>query len=246
MPTPQTHHYELVAEIYKTKGLDGQLVAQELGGLSVLRPGLGVWIVPPTLEGVRHTVVREVIEDQHRRGVLLSLEGIDNRSEASELAGRYLLARKSDRDSAIADVGPVAAARDGAADDPAGGGTPAGAFGSSASAGLAFTDIHYGELGCLDSVKPGPAYDIWVLKGPYGQLEIPAVADYVVAEDAKLVTLALPQGFIEITGVGTAGITGELAAGITGGGARAGAGAAKGCNADLFPGRALSLGKDKG
>jgi 16S rRNA processing protein RimM len=55
-------------------------------------------------------------------------------------------------------------------------------------------------LGTLQEVKPGPAYDIWVIDGPYGELEIPAVADYIAQQGAEQITLSLPRDFIEMTG----------------------------------------------
>ena len=90
---PRIPEYDLVAEISKAKGLDGQLVALELGRLSVLYPGLEVWIVPPALGGVRHSFVTEATDDFKKRGVLIRLEGVEDRTQATELVGRYLLAR---------------------------------------------------------------------------------------------------------------------------------------------------------
>ena len=190
-PTPWNPPYELVAQISKTKGLSGQLVAQELGELSVLRLGLEVWVVPPPLEGVRHTVITELAANQQKPGVLLSLEGVTNRDEANELAGRYLLARISpdsqDQAQTIAQDGTESLSQDQ----------------GQVALGTTFIDSAYGSLGQLISINPGPAYDIWVVEGSYGHLEIPAVDEYLVQEDGgtnTVVHLALPPGFIEITG----------------------------------------------
>jgi len=190
---PRVPEYDLVAEISKAKGLDGQLVALEMGRLSVLYPGLEVWVVPPVLDGVRHTVVTEASDDFKKRGVLIRLEGIDERTQATELVGRYLLAHTSQIEEAaqMADCGFDAE------DDTA---AAMGVGLSLLTPGTAFTDVAYGNLGILDSVKPGPAYKIWVIDGPFGQLEIPAVDEYILEEDIEQVTLTLPRGFIEMTG----------------------------------------------
>ncbi|MCL2750811.1 MAG: hypothetical protein FWE96_07445, partial [Coriobacteriia bacterium] len=92
--TPRISEYDLVAEISKAKGLDGQLVALEMGRLSVLYPGLEVWIVPPTRDGVRRSTVIEAIDDFKKRGVLIRLEGVEDRTQATELVGRYLLVQR--------------------------------------------------------------------------------------------------------------------------------------------------------
>lgn len=171
----QTPRFELLAQIDKTKGLHGQLVAHEMNGLSVLHTGLKVWIVPPPLEGVRHTHITEL--KPHKQGVLLSLSGIRNKSEASKLIGRYLLAPSN---QAL----PSITHKDACSEE---------------LSEVLFSDTAYGELGKLRELKSGPAYEIWVVEGPYGQLEIPAVTEYIVEENSKNIVLTLPRGFIEAT-----------------------------------------------
>ncbi len=198
-PTPHTPQYELVAQINKTRGLDGQLVAQESGGLSVLYPGLEVWIVPPVCEGVRHTTVVEVQDDFKKHGVLIRLKGVADRTQATRLIGRYLLAHSEQIDTAtqLLDYGFDEGSEEVAPSSPR--------EHSMIQEGALFLDTFYGILGRLDSIKPGPAYDIWVIDGPYGRLEIPAVDDYISKETAEEtveeVTLSLPRGFVEITGI---------------------------------------------
>jgi len=186
--TSRIYEYDLVAEISKAKGLDGQLVALELGRLSVLHPGLEVWIVPPTLDGVRHSFVTEATDDFKKRGVLIRLEGIDDRTKATELVGRHLLA-------------PVDMAHGDGSCEPSKWLTRTVPMSHKLeqSFPLTFTDADYGSLGTLEEIKPGPAYDIWVILGPYGLLEIPAVDEYILEESAEQIKLSLPKGFIEIT-----------------------------------------------
>ncbi|MCL2808274.1 MAG: hypothetical protein FWD27_09030 [Coriobacteriia bacterium] len=208
-PTPRIPEYDLVAEICKTKGLDGQLVAQELGRLSVLRPGLEVWIVPPTLNGVRQTMVTEAIEDFKKRGVLIRLKGVEDRTQATELIGRSLLARLEQRNAAVMidDDEDEGLYREATSIAPHQRGNP-----GAVSVGTHFVDTTYGDLGILEDIKAGPAYEVWVISGSYGILEIPAVDAYVAsaisvaaetaaaAADGRALRLALPKGFIEMTG----------------------------------------------
>lgn len=210
--TSWTPEFDLVAYISKTKGLDGRLVAQELGELSVLHAGLEVWVVPPALEGTRHTAITSLTRNEHKTGVVISLEGVTDRSQASALADRYLLARTSDLPKGDLPKG-VSTCRPELVSGP-----PQkllnqvqhdmsqhDLFEESSEpclpnvTGTVFADTTYGALGSLESIKEGPAYDIWVIEGPYGHLEIPAVDEYIAEENSELVTLSLPQGFIEIT-----------------------------------------------
>lgn len=198
-PTPHSRKYELVAHISKTKGLDGQLVAVDTGTLSVLHEGLEVWIVPPTLEGVRHTRITSLVSSNQKRGVLITLEGVTSKTQAHDLAGRYLLARKADLalDAVSYTLAPSQTAtessKDDYYDDEEEYSEDTGIYATH------FIDTANGELGVLEYIKAGPAYDIWVIKGPYGILEIPAVDAYVVEEQEDAILLELPEGFIEIT-----------------------------------------------
>lgn len=235
-PTPYQPEYEQVAQISKTKGLDGQLIAHELGGLSVLRPGLEVWIVPPTLRGIRHTQVASIQRDQHKQGVVLYLEGIDDRTQASELLDRYLLAKVPE--GSRRPSWSLSTDSERTLDHDEGNNTLQDAHGevgeySSQATGsdepwtredtltpakdLSFSDVTHGELGILTQVKQGPAYDIWVIEGPYGVLEVPAVEAYLVEEDEEKLVLDLPKGFIEMTSVPVAKKT-QAAEGSSGGG----------------------------
>jgi len=195
-----------------------------LGRLSVLCPGLAVFIVPPTRDGVRHTVVTDAVDDFKKRGVLIRLEGVDDRTRATELVGRYLLASleqvaEAMQVSADTQAQGISVSEPGGLRQPAGlnsrANCPARAPGPEATHALGirvsssialthFTDTEYGELGILSDIKSGPAYEIWVIDGQYGELNIPAVAEYIVEESPEHITLSLPKGFVEITTRGVA------------------------------------------
>jgi len=212
---PRIPEYDLVAEISKAKGLDGQLVALELGRLSVLCPGLEVWIVPPTREGVRRTMVTEAIDDFKKRGVLIRLEGVNDRTHATELVGRYLLCHEDARqcENSLSFAGLTGESKTshvnngfaGQYADQVGAGERQELFVKPDVSGTHFTDAVYGSLGVLHDIKPGPAYEIWVIDGPYGELDIPAVDEYILEESPEQITLSLPKGFIEITTKGKGG-----------------------------------------
>ncbi|MDR1358901.1 MAG: hypothetical protein LBJ48_06070, partial [Coriobacteriales bacterium] len=140
---------------------------------------------------VRHTAVTLAQDDFKKRGVLIRLEGVESRTQASRLTGRYLLACIEQAEAAVR--------RNSLEYD----GESAGDSGESLE-GKLFIDTAYGNLGCLDAIKTGPAYAIWVVDGPYGRLEIPAVDTYIVEDEPGQTTLSLPPGFIEITGTGHA------------------------------------------
>jgi len=206
--SPRIPEYDLVAEIIKAKGLDGQLVALEQGRLSVLYPGLKVWIVPPTLRGVRCTMVTEAIDDFKKRGVLIRLEGVDDRTQATELVGRYLMCHGDVRpcENSLSFAGLTGESKTPQVNNEFADqvGERQRLFTQSDISTTHFTDIEYGDLGFLQDLKPGPAYEIWVIDGQYGELNIPAVAAYIVEESPEQTTLSLPKGFIEITTRGAA------------------------------------------
>ncbi|MCL2756470.1 MAG: hypothetical protein FWD43_00085 [Coriobacteriia bacterium] len=91
-----THEaYELAALINKPKGMKGEVVAVAPDGLPLsLFEGLSVWIVPPTLKGVRATQVKRL--RSQKGGLLVKLDGVDSLDDARALVGRHLLARIED------------------------------------------------------------------------------------------------------------------------------------------------------
>jgi len=175
---------------------------------------------------VRQTVVTEAVDDFKKRGVLIRLEGVDDRTQATELTGRYLLAHTEQVAEAM-QVSVDTVARGISVPETGGllksaglnsqANYPERAPGPEATQALSFrvssnvpmthfTDVAYGDLGVLDSMKPGPAYEIWIISGPYGELEIPAVDEYIEEETPEQITLNLPRGFIEITTKGKGGM----------------------------------------
>ncbi|MDR2672229.1 MAG: hypothetical protein LBC35_02840 [Coriobacteriales bacterium] len=229
-PDYSDYTYRLAAKIVKTKGRGGQLIVQAAFSddwpLS-LRAGQEVWIVPPLLRGPRHSRLGTVRSRTDRQGLVVEIVGVDELTVATQLTGRYLLvisqadevlsdgtptvcsAASADSTSTAPDVAPanstpIAFEAVSALSAPTVSGAPPvpGAPAASGSGGeiSTFCDTALGELGQLRHIRPGPVYDYWVIDGPYGTLEVPAVAAYIIKTEPGLITVNLPAGFVEQSG----------------------------------------------
>ena len=143
---------------------------QALRGLPfVLREGLTVALTPPALKRDRFCTVLSV----NRQGAeaLVRLSGIDTMSDAEAVAGCYVLARDADLD-----LGPL----DAAADD---------------LIGRAVLDARYGLLGGIEDVMELPANDVWVVRGPAGEVLLPVIPEVVDnVPDEGAVSVRVPRG----------------------------------------------------
>lgn len=165
--------YVNIARVEKTVGSKGEVVCVPVRGLpDLLRPGLRVCLTPPALKRERWSTVGRVIpEGAGTRCALSCASGID---EAEGLVGCYLLARRADLDL------------DGLA-------APADEL-----IGRAVEDARLGALGRIEEVMTGPANDVWVVRGPRGEVLIPAVPQIVtdVPEEGP-VSCSVPRGLVE-------------------------------------------------
>lgn len=165
-----------IARVVKTQGLKGEVVVVPTGDLPfVVSPGLHVTLTPPQLEGVRDATVASVRELSNGWGVTFAeVKGID---EASRLVGRLLLARRDELDCDFGSVEFAAFSR------------------------RAVTDVSLGFVGNVVDVLEGPEYDTWVLEGPYGEVMVPAVDDYVLDfpdDEEAPIRVDLPQGLVDL------------------------------------------------
>lgn len=134
--------------------------------------------VPPRLTGPRELVVATC--SQHGSGQLVSFEGVNDIGHAAELVGCSVLARAADlpRDFFWHDV--------------------------RALLGREVQDVRLGLLGCIEEVMRGPANDVWVIRGPYGEVLVPVV-DAIIREfgDARSgqvttpIVVATPRGLVD-------------------------------------------------
>jgi 16S rRNA processing protein RimM len=198
--------YLQIAQIIKPKGLKVQLVvdASSAGGELFLLPefvGTEVWIVPPTMHGRRVGKIASVDQKPGSPDYIVSISGVDSLTSASDLAGRYLLAKTpshpqtptktpchSDRARSATRNLALTQKQDFQSQS---------AF-SQSDITISFTDINAGNLGQLTRIDQTPSYDLWVVNGPHGELIIPAVEAYLVETTPELITLNLPKGFLEI------------------------------------------------
>ncbi|WP_242622205.1 16S rRNA processing protein RimM [Olsenella sp. Marseille-P4559] len=138
----------------------------------LVREGLEVFVVPPRLKGPRSHVVASVSDGP--RGQLVSLSGVGGIEGADALRGRYLLARECDLPDDVA------------------------LHDAEALLGREVEDERLGFLGTIGEVMVGPANDVWVIEGPFGEVLVPVV-DEVVSEvpDNGPIAVRTPSGLVD-------------------------------------------------
>mgnify|MGYP001767173869 CR=1 FL=1 len=168
MATP----YRRVGRIQKPHGTKGEVVVVPDGGLSFVDiRGLQVWVVPPPLHA---TPYRVTDARSGPKGVVLTLEGIDEAAAAHELVGRWLLAASDDLPAAPEEAPDVL--------------------------GYAVVDAARGNLGVITDVIVTGANDVFVVdEGPFGQVLLPVIADVVreIDHDARAVSVTLLDGLLD-------------------------------------------------
>jgi 16S rRNA processing protein RimM len=165
--------YRSIARIQKTHGRNGEVVAVPTHGLPLLlHEGLEVAIVPPALKGPRRHRVGRCVDAPG--GQLVTFEDVRSLGDADALVGKTVLARVADlpTDLALRDV--------------------------DALIGRDVFDERYGNLGSISEVLRGPAQDVWVISGRYGEVLVPVV-DAVVREfpPTGSICVDLPRGLVD-------------------------------------------------
>lgn len=170
----QFTHYELVARVGKTRGLEGKVTATAAGDLPfALYEGLRVHVVPPSLYGPRELVV-ERVDESSDSVFIVQFENVDSIDDAEQIAGRYLLARLEDVDAYD--------------------------FEEFEEVGRFVVDERYGELGEIVEMIITPANDVWVVNGSHGEVLIPVIEDVVIAipeEVDKPIRTRVMDGLVE-------------------------------------------------
>jgi 16S rRNA processing protein RimM len=165
--------YRRIAQISRAKGLAGEVAVVPLGNFSLQTwEDLRLWIVPPDHGLIRETYVRTVAES--KTYLLLGLEGVTERTTAQRLVGRYLLACTDDCD-----------------------GQP-GEDRKDSAVGLAVRDEVRGFLGTIIDERLGIAQTLWVVEGPFGEVLIPAVDEFICSRDEAEVCVRVPEGLLEL------------------------------------------------
>ena len=111
-------------------------------------------VVPPTLHGPRELTVESITETGKGTCSVRFLE-IDSADAASQIAGRYLLARVEDcgldaQEEPLYEIGRLV------------------------------VDERYGDLGAIVELIETAANDVWVIDGPYGEVLVPIIEDVVI------------------------------------------------------------------
>ncbi len=163
-----------VAHIVKPKNLEGSVVAQSADGLPfLLFPGLRVHFVPPTLRGPRTAVVsdvRQVRDDSCE----VCFQGVDTIDDAEAIVGCYCLAAKED----VVGMANV--------QEP------------QTLLGFSVVDSEREGLGEVVEVLAGTAQAVLVVEGPFGEVMIPVVDEFVegLSEDDRIIWVHVPAGLI--------------------------------------------------
>ncbi len=168
--------WKSIARVVKTHARFGEVVVASVHGLPpLLRAGMEVALVPPSLATNRYLVVARAGRSD-RASQLVAFEGVDSIGEARELVGKTLLVRMDDLPSTI-DL-----------------------LDKDELVGRSVTDSRLGYLGTVSSVLAGPSQDVYVLDGPRGELLVPILPEFVLSSDGDAIELALPNGVLAVRG----------------------------------------------
>lgn len=136
----------------------------------LLVSGLSVALVPPELKTKRWYTVGH-IEDAGGPGQLVAFEGLAGIADAEVLVGKTILASRDDLpdDLMLHDV--------------------------DALIGRDVVDAEHGSLGAIEEVMVGSAQAVWVIQGPYGEVMLPAVDQFIVhMGELGPIEVQLPEG----------------------------------------------------
>ena len=167
MPVP----YRRLGRVAKAHGTDGEVSVVAAGGLTALRPGTDVWIVPPPETGAHVRQIAGVRTGP--KGPLVRLSDIDSSAKAHEIVGRWLLGRGVEPEAT--DVSDVLI-------------------------GMRVHDRVRGDIGVVTDVIVTGANDVLVVDdGPFGQVLVPVIEDVILGIDeaSRVVDVALLDGLID-------------------------------------------------
>jgi len=163
-----------VGAIVKAFGVRGEVIAQPMTDFpGRLRRARTLWVGTDT-HAARELRVETLSVSP--RGIRLKLGGVDDRDAAEELRGNVLFI---DEDRAA----PL----------------KKGEFFVHDIVGLAVRDEAGSDLGTVADVLRYPASDVYVVRGPAGEIMIPAVREFVRAVDieGRTMTVRLIDGMVE-------------------------------------------------
>lgn len=141
---------------------------------SLIAEGMTVVPVPPALKGSRKFSVISV-ESDDREGSLVTFEGVATISDAEALVGKTLLVEEDCLPENFSLVN------------------------ASLLVGREVIDVEHGSLGEITEVLVGPTQNVWVIEGPFGQVMMPAVDEFIVEAPVEgPITVSIPQGLLRL------------------------------------------------
>ena len=147
--------FKNIARVARAHGKYGEVVAAPLRGLPpLLQEGMRVCLTPPALGRERWSVVESVSPLKGDED-LVKLSCAQDMTEAEALVGCLVLADAADLELDELDL----------RDDEL--------------VGREVVDAASGSVGLIAEVVHGPAQDIWMVRGAYGEVMVPAVGAVV-------------------------------------------------------------------
>jgi 16S rRNA processing protein RimM len=167
--------YTRVGRVLATHGLNGEIaVAFDVPEYESAVLDRILWIVPPPADAPRSGRVSGVRRGP--RGALVALDTLTSVEDARELRGRYLLTLSA--------------------------GLPEGTLQPESLEGWEVVDATRGSLGTISETIVTGANDVWIVRGPFGEILIPVIDDVVIsAEDkGRRINVRLLDGLLEDDG----------------------------------------------
>lgn len=162
-----------VGVIVGTRGLRGELrVRPSSGSGSALLDAETVWLAVAGGAPAPFAVVKATV---NKAQIMLQLATLGHIDQVAGLSGTPVLMR-------YADLGEL----------------PEDSFYWHELQGLRVVDRQHGDLGCIEDMFSTPAHDIYVVRGPFGEVLIPAVDAFIITIDreARCMTVDLPDGLV--------------------------------------------------
>lgn len=159
--------------IVGTRGLRGELrVRPTSGSGSALLDAEKVWLGVAGGAPAPYAVAKATA---NKAQIMLQLASLDHIDKVTGLSGTSVLMR-------YADLGEL----------------PEDSYYWHELQGLRVIDKQHGDLGCIEDMFSTSAHDIYVVRGPFGEVLIPAVDAFIVSIDreGRCMTVDLPDGLI--------------------------------------------------
>ena len=174
-----TRRWADVAELVAAQGLKGRLVARSVRGLPfLLREGMSVDFVPPTLHGPRHARVT-FLQSAGGGDYLVGFNDVCSRDDAESIVGSHCLVSRELLPDNFDELQR---------------------FDSQHVRFYCVQDKNLGTLGLIIEVREMPTQDLLVVEHNAKEILIPFVDEFVLGidEESKVVYVNVPQGLLDL------------------------------------------------